>query len=128
MCRGEGTLGRWCATRPASLWTQRAASEEQERPASEGRRSKVFACDKLLLQISLARRLLELRQIGKHFGAVFFRVHVEIGFADDAGGIDEEGVAGGGGGGGRRRKREGGGGEVVALVCQQRLSDCCLCA
>src|SRR5260370_21014893 len=98
MCRGEGTLGRWCATRPASLWTQRAASEEQERPASEGRRSKVFACDKLLLQISLARRLLELRQIGKHFGAVFFRVHVEIGFADDAGGIDEEGVAGGGGG------------------------------
>ncbi len=45
--------------------------------------------------LRLARRLLELRQIGEDFGAVFFGVDVEIGFADDAGGINEESVAGG---------------------------------
>ncbi len=39
--------------------------------------------------------LLELGQISEDFGAVFFRVYVEIGFADDACGIDEEGVASG---------------------------------
>jgi hypothetical protein len=37
--------------------------------------------------------LLEPRQVGEDFSAVFFRVDVEIGFADNAGGIDEEGVA-----------------------------------
>ena len=40
-------------------------------------------------------RLLKLRKIGEDFGAVFFSVYAEIGFADDAGGIDEKGVAGG---------------------------------
>jgi hypothetical protein len=44
-------------------------------------------------RLGLARRLLELRQIGEDFGAVLFGVHVEIGLADDAGGIDEKGVA-----------------------------------
>jgi hypothetical protein len=39
--------------------------------------------------------LLKLRKIGEDFGAVFFSVYAEIGFADDAGGIDEKGVAGG---------------------------------
>ena len=43
----------------------------------------------------LACRLLKLRQIGEDFGAVFFGVDAEIGFANDAGGIDEKGVAGG---------------------------------
>jgi hypothetical protein len=43
----------------------------------------------------LARRLLELRQIGEDFGAVLFGVHGEVGFANDAGRIDEKGMAGG---------------------------------
>ena len=43
----------------------------------------------------LARRLLELGKIGEDLGAVLISVHVEVGFADDAGGIDEESVAGG---------------------------------
>ena len=34
-----------------------------------------------------------MRQIGEDFGAVFFGVHVEIGFADDAIRIDEKGMA-----------------------------------
>jgi hypothetical protein len=38
-------------------------------------------------------RLLELRQIRQHFRAVFFGVHVEINFSDDAMGIDEKGMA-----------------------------------
>ena len=45
--------------------------------------------------LGLARSLLELRQIRKDFGAVIFGVYVEIGFADDAIGIDEKGMAGG---------------------------------
>ena len=43
--------------------------------------------------LGLARRLLELGQIRENFGAVFFGVDVEIGFADDAIGIDEKGMA-----------------------------------
>src|SRR5438552_4821726 len=49
----------------------------------------------MTIEPDLARRLLELSEIGEDFGAVFFGVHVEIGFADDALGIDEEGMAGG---------------------------------
>jgi len=43
----------------------------------------------------LACRQLKLRQIGEDFGAVFFGVDAEVGFADDASRIDEKGVAGG---------------------------------
>jgi len=38
---------------------------------------------------------LKLRQVGEDFGAVFFGVDAEIGLANDACGIDEEGVSGG---------------------------------
>ena len=32
-------------------------------------------------------------EIGEDFGAVFFGVYIEIGFADNAGRIDEKGMA-----------------------------------
>ena len=48
-----------------------------------------------IARVSLARRALELSEIGEDFGAVFFGAHVEISFSDDAAGIDEESMAGG---------------------------------
>src|SRR5207249_6260135 len=41
----------------------------------------------------LTRRVLKLSEIGEDFGAVFFGVYIEIGFADNAGRIDEKGMA-----------------------------------
>ncbi len=49
----------------------------------------------MVMGAGLARRGLQLRKVGEDFGAVFFGVHVEVGFADDASRIDEKGVAGG---------------------------------
>ncbi len=46
-------------------------------------------------RLFLACGLLKLRQVGEDFGAVFFGVDAEIGLANDACGIDEEGVSGG---------------------------------
>ncbi len=46
----------------------------------------------MVMGAGLARRGLQLRKVGEDFGAVFFGVYLEIGFADDAGGVDEKGV------------------------------------
>jgi len=45
-------------------------------------------------RIIFACGLLKLRQVGEDFGAVFFGVDAEIGLANDACGIDEEGGVG----------------------------------
>ena len=78
--------GRGLALRAGAFVVRKPGEEDHHRSCSlsPGRRK--------MTHLLYLWRLLELRQIRQDLGAVLFGVHVEIGLANDAMGIDEEGM------------------------------------